>query len=86
MRRVLTLMVAILMLAIAVGCGGQSKCEEACDKLKSCGVTVNIKCEGECASAADECAADCVLKYNCDQIKNSDPEYAKCVFACLPTS
>jgi len=85
MRRVLTLMVALLLLAIAVGCG-KSKCEEACDKLKECGVTLSMKCEGECATSADECAADCVNKFSCDQIKNADPEYTKCVFGCMPTS
>lgn len=72
MKRIMALIV-VLMLALAgmVGCGG-NPCEDACDKMKECGVegTQGIDCSGDCPSEY-EGVAECLAGLSCDDFNNA---------------
>ena len=69
MLRVLTAVCLCLLLAAPLAACGGNACEEACDKVESCGGTCSGDLKGECNAKA-ECLSSCFIDATCDEIKN----------------
>lgn len=69
MRYLVAILVSILLTLSMIGCGS-NPCEDACDKLKECGVegTQGVSCSGDCPSEV-EAAMECIAGLSCDEIK-----------------
>jgi hypothetical protein len=78
MRYLMTMLVSILLALSMVGCGS-NPCEDACDKLKECGMegTQGIDCSGECPSEYEP-MMECIAGLTCEQLKD-----AQQLMACL---
>ncbi len=48
-------------------CGSRTSCDEAVDKLKSCGLSGNVIVSGSC-DARSACEADCINGASCAEI------------------
>jgi hypothetical protein len=73
-----------LLMAVVLGLacfGCSNECDDAESKLEECGVTSEEIDTSEC-DGANECAAKCVNKASCDDIKNNAESYVSCIFAC----
>ncbi len=56
------------------GCGG-NPCQDACEKIKSCGIETFMDvpvtgCEEECNSEQTECVAECINNTSCSELKD----------------
>lgn len=71
MRYLVAILVSILLTLSMIGCGS-NPCEDACDKLKECGVESlqGVDCSGDCPSEYEP-MMECIAGLSCDDLKNS---------------
>jgi hypothetical protein len=88
MNRYATQLAIAFLGAVSVlgsGCGS-TKCDEAVEHARSCGVTANLTADGEECNATGECQADCFLQASCLEIAGASTgqqnALTACVFAC----
>lgn len=71
MKRIMAILFALLLATAGlVGCGG-NPCEDACDKMKECGIegTQGLDCSGDCPSES-EAVAECIAGLSCEEMKD----------------
>ena len=79
-----TMLGFLMAVGLVLGGCGNNECEDAADKLKDCGVTVEgSKDSGDC-SGASECVSKCINAASCEELKSNDlnSKYLKCTLAC----
>ncbi len=75
-------------LALLSGCGEPTACDQALDKVKSCGLTdAHLTQAGDQCQLYAACAATCVVKAGCNDIQanvqgDSNNALGACVLAC----
>ncbi|XXT18416.1 hypothetical protein WME94_50130 [Sorangium sp. So ce429] len=70
--------------------GGDTVCDQACDRAEECMVPVCNLLTFDCEDPAAECSAQCVLDASCEQLQTLaedavDPELADCLSGCQGT-
>ena len=71
MKKMSALLGALALCLAVMGCGGKNPCEEACDKITSCGgnMPAGASCSGECPAEAEK-LMKCLAGLSCDDLKN----------------
>lgn len=88
MLRIELLVLAIAAASVALGCANGSErdvCAEAVSKVQAdCAFQVETGGGSFNCSGAAECASECLLSAECEEIKANDPDstYGKCVASC----
>ncbi len=82
MKRRLAGVLVTLILGLAAGACGDSErtvCDEAVDKLESCGSSGQ---EVDDCSGIDECVAECVVSASCEDLTLPTSRHMACLAAC----
>lgn len=71
MKKILALLGALALCLAVMGCGGKNPCEEACEKMKSCGANLSgASCSGDCPAEAEK-IMKCYAGLSCDDMKDA---------------
>lgn len=79
---------ALVAASFFVACGSPTACDQALDKVQSCGLTdAHLSDAGNQCQAYAACSANCVIKAGCNDIKaniQGDTQNAlgSCIVAC----
>jgi hypothetical protein len=70
MSKLRAIFVSLVLASAALWGCGKNACEEACDKMKECGVTGSTtSCSGDCPADSEK-MAKCISALSCEDMKD----------------